>query len=175
MVEHRSTVRSAAKRFSISKSTVHKGISERLEKINPQLAQEAKKLLDINKAESGPFDLALLSTMDIIEANAKSNILVVAGDRFFAPTDMLFGGAVGVLENASYANAQFAVNLFNSLSGNSTVEVTITEKTITELSFAEKISQNEGYVTIVKIVFMVALPLILVVGSVVIFIVRKRK
>ncbi len=51
MVEHRSTVRSAAKKFGISKSTVHKDISERLVKINPQLASEAKKLLDTNKAE----------------------------------------------------------------------------------------------------------------------------
>ncbi len=51
MVEHRSTVRSAAKKFGISKSTVHKDISERLVKINPALAAEAKKLLDTNKAE----------------------------------------------------------------------------------------------------------------------------
>ncbi len=51
MIEHSSTVRSAAKKFGISKSTVHKDISERLEKINPQLALEAKKLLDTNKAE----------------------------------------------------------------------------------------------------------------------------
>lgn len=51
MVEHRSTVRSAAKKFGISKSTVHKDISERLTAINPQLAAQAKKLLDTNKAE----------------------------------------------------------------------------------------------------------------------------
>ena len=51
MVKHRSTVRSAAKKFGVSKSTVHKDISERLAKINPTLASEAKKLLDINKAE----------------------------------------------------------------------------------------------------------------------------
>ena len=51
MVKHRLTVRSAAKKFGISKSTVHKDISERLIKINPTLAMEAKKLLDINKAE----------------------------------------------------------------------------------------------------------------------------
>ena len=48
MVEHRSTVRSAAKKFGISKSTVHK---ERLAAINPALASEAKQLLDTNKAE----------------------------------------------------------------------------------------------------------------------------
>lgn len=51
MIEHRSTVRAAAKKFGISKSTVHKDISERLARINPALAHEAKKLLDTNKAE----------------------------------------------------------------------------------------------------------------------------
>lgn len=51
MVEHNSTVRSAAKKFGISKSTVHKDISERLFTINPPLAAAAKQLLDKNKAE----------------------------------------------------------------------------------------------------------------------------
>lgn len=51
MVEHRLTVRSAAKKFGISKSTVHKDISERLPKINQELAAQAKSLLDTNKAE----------------------------------------------------------------------------------------------------------------------------
>lgn len=45
------TVRQAAKRFGISKSTVHKDVTERLEKINPSLAHEIRKVLDINKAE----------------------------------------------------------------------------------------------------------------------------
>ena len=40
-----------AKKFNISKSTVHKDISERLEKVNPSLAIEAKKVLEINKSE----------------------------------------------------------------------------------------------------------------------------
>lgn len=51
IIETKSTVRQAAKKFNISKSTVHKDISERLEKINPSLASEAKKILEINKAE----------------------------------------------------------------------------------------------------------------------------
>jgi len=46
-----STVRVAAKEFNVSKSTVHKDIAERLEKFNPSLADEAKKILEINKAE----------------------------------------------------------------------------------------------------------------------------
>jgi len=51
IIENKSTVRKTAKQFGISKSTVHKDISERLFKINPSLASEAKKILEINKAE----------------------------------------------------------------------------------------------------------------------------
>lgn len=49
IIENRTTVRQTAKKFNISKSTVHKDISERLEKINPSLAIEAKRILKINK------------------------------------------------------------------------------------------------------------------------------
>lgn len=51
IIENKSTVRQAAKKFNVSKSTVHKDISERLEKVNPSLALEAKKILEINKME----------------------------------------------------------------------------------------------------------------------------
>ena len=51
IIETKSTVRQTAKKFNISKSTVHKDISERLEKVNPSLARDAKKVLEINKAE----------------------------------------------------------------------------------------------------------------------------
>lgn len=51
IIENKSTVRQAAKKFNVSKSTVHKDISERLEKVNPLLANEAKKILEINKLE----------------------------------------------------------------------------------------------------------------------------
>ena len=51
IIENKTTVRQTAKKFNISKSTVHKDISERLEKINPSLAIEAKKILEINKLE----------------------------------------------------------------------------------------------------------------------------
>ena len=51
IIETGSTVRQTAKKFNISKSTVHKDIAERLEKINPSLAIEAKKVLEVNKAE----------------------------------------------------------------------------------------------------------------------------
>ncbi|MGN1301361.1 MAG: sporulation transcriptional regulator SpoIIID [Clostridia bacterium] len=45
------TVRGAAKKFGVSKSTVHKDVSERLLHINYALAQEVRKVLDENKAE----------------------------------------------------------------------------------------------------------------------------
>lgn len=51
IIENKSTVRQAAKEFNVSKSTVHKDISERLEKVSPSLACEAKKILEINKSE----------------------------------------------------------------------------------------------------------------------------
>ena len=51
IIETKSTVRKKKKKFNISKSTVHKDISERLEKVNPSLARDAKKVLEINKAE----------------------------------------------------------------------------------------------------------------------------
>ena len=51
IIDTKDTVRGAAKRFGVSKSTVHKDVTERLMKINPLLAGEAKKVLDENKAE----------------------------------------------------------------------------------------------------------------------------
>ena len=51
IVENKSTVRAAAKKFGISKSTVHKDITERLSRINPAMYAQVRKLLDINKAE----------------------------------------------------------------------------------------------------------------------------
>ena len=51
IVEHKATVRSAAKVFGVSKSTVHKDVTERLSKINPALAKEVNKVLTVNKQE----------------------------------------------------------------------------------------------------------------------------
>lgn len=51
IIESKSTVRAAAKKFGISKSTVHKDITERLQRINPQLAAQAKEILDENKSQ----------------------------------------------------------------------------------------------------------------------------
>lgn len=51
IIESNATVRQTAVRFGISKSTVHKDVSERLSEINPALAAEVRKVLNINKAE----------------------------------------------------------------------------------------------------------------------------
>lgn len=51
IVEHRSTVRATAKRFGISKSTVHKDLTERLEDIDRPLYMQVKEILEVNKAE----------------------------------------------------------------------------------------------------------------------------
>ena len=51
IIDSKDTVRGTAKKFGISKSTVHKDVSERLKKINPILAKEVRIILDENKAE----------------------------------------------------------------------------------------------------------------------------
>lgn len=51
IIDSKDTVRGAAKKFGISKSTVHKDVSERLLKINKALAVEVRRILDENKAE----------------------------------------------------------------------------------------------------------------------------
>lgn len=51
IIENNTTVRQAAKHFGISKSTVHKDVTERLMQINSALAKEARKVLDVNKQE----------------------------------------------------------------------------------------------------------------------------
>ena len=51
IVENSATVRQTAKAFGVSKSTVHKDVTERLVQINPALAGKARKVLDINKSE----------------------------------------------------------------------------------------------------------------------------
>ena len=51
IIDSKDTVRGAAKKFGISKSTVHKDVSERLLEISPSLASEVRKVLDENKAE----------------------------------------------------------------------------------------------------------------------------
>ena len=51
IIETGATVRSAAQKFGISKSTVHKDLSQRLPQYNHRLYQQVRKVLDINKAQ----------------------------------------------------------------------------------------------------------------------------
>ena len=51
IIESNATVRQTAKKFGISKSTVHKDVTDRLAQINPALAKQARKVLDQNKSE----------------------------------------------------------------------------------------------------------------------------
>lgn len=51
IIETKATVRQTARKFGVSKSTVHKDVTSRLEKINPTLAKEAREVLDVNKME----------------------------------------------------------------------------------------------------------------------------
>ena len=51
IIEKKTTVRAAAKKFGISKSTVHKDVTERLIKVNSELADNVRVILEENKAE----------------------------------------------------------------------------------------------------------------------------
>ncbi len=51
IAENGATVRATAKRFGVSKSTVHKDVTERLPHINMRLYLEVKRVLDLNKSE----------------------------------------------------------------------------------------------------------------------------
>lgn len=51
IIEQSATVRQTAKAFGVSKSTVHKDVTDRLSQINPTLAKQARQVLDINKSE----------------------------------------------------------------------------------------------------------------------------
>ncbi len=51
IIDNKTTIRAAAKAFGISKSTVHKDLSERLDRCNHALYLQVKQVLEINKAE----------------------------------------------------------------------------------------------------------------------------
>ena len=51
IINSKDTVRGAAKKFGVSKSTVHKDVTERLVMFNPKLAAEVRNILNENKAE----------------------------------------------------------------------------------------------------------------------------
>ncbi len=51
IIDNNATVRQTAKQYGISKSTVHKDMTERLYELNPSLAGQVRKVLDVNKSE----------------------------------------------------------------------------------------------------------------------------
>lgn len=51
IIENKTTVRGAAKKFGVSKSTVHKDVAQRLKYVDPQLYKKVKQILEINKAQ----------------------------------------------------------------------------------------------------------------------------
>ena len=51
IIQEKATVRQTAKKFGVSKSTVHKDVTDRLLQFNPELASQARKILDVNKSE----------------------------------------------------------------------------------------------------------------------------
>ena len=51
IIDCNATVRQTAKTFGVSKSTVHKDVTDRLMQINPALAKQARQVLDVNKSE----------------------------------------------------------------------------------------------------------------------------
>ena len=51
IIESKDTIRKTAKVFGVSKSTFHKDMTERLPKINPEIAEETHSILELNKAE----------------------------------------------------------------------------------------------------------------------------
>lgn len=51
IIENNATVRQTARRFGISKSTVHKDVTVRLSEINPGLALQVRGVLNLNKSE----------------------------------------------------------------------------------------------------------------------------
>lgn len=51
IIDNNATVRQTAKAFGVSKSTVHKDVTDRLVQINPILAKQTRMVLDVNKSE----------------------------------------------------------------------------------------------------------------------------
>ena len=51
IIEEKATVRQTAKKFGVSKSTVHKDVTDRLTAVNSSLASQVRKVLDVNKQE----------------------------------------------------------------------------------------------------------------------------
>lgn len=76
IIRTNATVRTAAKKFRVSKSTVHKDITERLLELNPPLAAEVKTVLENNKAERHlRGGMATTGVQHLLHLKSKSKIL----------------------------------------------------------------------------------------------------
>ena len=51
ILDSKATIRKTAKVFGVSKSTIHKDMTERLPKINPLIAEQTQLILELNKSE----------------------------------------------------------------------------------------------------------------------------
>ena len=83
IIENNATVRQTAKQFRISKSTVHKDVTERLLQINPSLAHETRKVLDTNKSGEGSLPEKNIYTcmLPIIEVNVTIKVDIQSETR----------------------------------------------------------------------------------------------
>lgn len=93
IVENRATVRAAAKVFSVSKSTVHMDVAERLRRINPGLYTEVREVLEVNKAERHIRGGQATKQKYLSEKNNKAKILsgfYTAYILFFLTYNMLY-------------------------------------------------------------------------------------
>ena len=73
IIENKCTVRDAAKKFGISKSTVHKDITQTLKRVNPPLYAQVKTILDINKNERHLRGGEATKQKYLAKANAQTN------------------------------------------------------------------------------------------------------
>ena len=71
IIEHKATLRQTAKEFGVSKSTIHKDCTDRLEQINPTLAQSVRKVLDVNKQERH-----IRGGLAIVSPSARPNAII---------------------------------------------------------------------------------------------------
>ena len=62
IIDTKATVRQAAKKFGISKSTVHKDCTDRLSQLNPGLACEVRQVLDVNKQERARYQREIFTS-----------------------------------------------------------------------------------------------------------------
>ncbi len=110
IIENRTTVRAAAQKFGISKSTVHKDLSERLPKFNRALYDQVKAVLDVNKAQRHIRGMATRKNTKASESQKEapqSGAPPPLAGVFFRTSGLAFWR-----ENGTIKNTPCAQNLF---------------------------------------------------------------